>query len=490
MKKKKILFYNWDYLDGNEGGGVTVYSRNLISNLRKDKNYEIFYFNSGISYDTSKKLKIKRIKNSISKEIKTYTIVNSPILAPSHHNFYGIKEYLTDTSLYEILKKFILKQGGFDIIHFNNLEGLSVNVLKLKEDFPKTKFIFSVHNYFLFCPQVNLWNKEKLSCDDYCSGKECLDCLVHYYDKNRILSNRKIEFIIKRLGINKNSNAYNKNFNRLEKIRIVRTRIKGYDKISKQQNPIKKPIFKTDQNQPKLYMNFRETNVKFINKYIDTIIAVSFRVKEICEKYGLDNKKLNVKYIGTKVADKQIKKNSSDTNSTIFKICYLGYMRRDKGFYFLLDSLKHIPPEYAKNISILLAARCSDENVFEECKQLGKTFYSIELYDGYSHNDFDFLFKDVNLGIVPVLWEDCLPQVALEYVANGIPILTSSSGGAKELCNNNNFIFECGNTEDFVKKLCLIFDNRNLLNQFFLPAPELTTMNKHIEELKKIYFST
>ena len=85
-------------------------------------------------------------------------------------------------------------------------------------------------------------------------------------------------------------------------------------------------------------MNFRETNVKFINKYIDTIIAVSFRVKEICEKYGLDNKKLNVNYIGTKVADKQIKKNSNDTNSTIFKICYLGYMRRDKGFYFLLDS--------------------------------------------------------------------------------------------------------------------------------------------------------
>lgn len=38
---KKILLYNWNTLDSNEGGGVAVYHKNIIKELKKNKNLKI-----------------------------------------------------------------------------------------------------------------------------------------------------------------------------------------------------------------------------------------------------------------------------------------------------------------------------------------------------------------------------------------------------------------------------------------------------------------
>ena len=59
--------------------------------------------------------------------------------------------------------------------------------------------------------------------------------------------------------------------------------------------------------------------------------------------------------------------------------------------------------------------------------------------------------EDVNLGIVPPLWEDNLPQVAIEMISNGIPVLTSMNGGAKEL--NSHVMFRFHTEKDLLEKI-------------------------------------
>ena len=44
-------------------------------------------------------------------------------------------------------------------------------------------------------------------------------------------------------------------------------------------------------------------------------------------------------------------------------------------------------------------------------------------------------------GVVPVLWHDNLPQVAIEMHARHIPLLTSDMGGAQELGNCPEMVF-------------------------------------------------
>ena len=102
---------------------------------------------------------------------------------------------------------------------------------------------------------------------------------------------------------------------------------------------------------------------------------------------------------------------------------------------------------------------------------------------GYTHSDFPMIFNQVNLGICPPLWEDNLPQVALEMISHGIPILTSTNGGAQELNNHPDFKY-INNLEDSILH---IMQNRSLLESYWEYANKLTTMEKHLDNLIKIW---
>ena len=93
----------------------------------------------------------------------------------------------------------------------------------------------------------------------------------------------------------------------------------------------------------------------------------------------------------------------------------------------------------------------------------------------------------MNLGIVPILWEDNLPQVAIEQMAYGVPIMVSDLGGAKELVQDPNFIFRSGDMEDFISKLMKVIEDRELLDNFWSKCRHLTTLQEHVTELIEIY---
>ena len=58
------------------------------------------------------------------------------------------------------------------------------------------------------------------------------------------------------------------------------------------------------------------------------------------------------------------------------------------------------------------------------------------------------MLADVDLGVVPHLWEDCYPQVTVEFVCNGVPVIVSNLGGAKEVSSQPDFEFDVGTTPD------------------------------------------
>lgn len=186
---KKILFYNWIEFDDplRRGGGVTVYQKNLIEKMIEDDDVEVSFFCSGRTYDMkNKEMRIVEEKTIFGDKCKSFVVINSPILAPAALSFNDVKTYLYDETLSVLLEKFILDQGGYDVIHFNNMEGLTLNVLKLKEKFNNTRFIFSVHNYYMFCPQVHLWKSEVENCPSFNEGRDCINCMKDNVNKKRL----------------------------------------------------------------------------------------------------------------------------------------------------------------------------------------------------------------------------------------------------------------------------------------------------------------
>lgn len=477
----RILHYYWSQFndDLRKGGGVKVYLNNIIP-YQVSNNDEVYMLNSGVDYSIiDNKCFIKNISNQPL--LKQFSIYNSPIMAPSKADFYNTEAYLKDETLKIIFKNFILKYGPFDVIHFHSLEGISLPVLELKEEFSTTKFILSIHNYFCFCPEVNLWKNDLENCTDFHDGNDCVNCIG-------ILPKRKS---IKRYY---QMITFFKDRNLLEVVTKVSKQAKNYykkiKKGTKENNSQQINLCVGEDKkscQSSLFYSFRNKNIEYINKYIDNILCVSRRVKEICANMGISKTKLHVLYIGTNFAKTQSLSNKFDINKDPFSVAYIGYMRHDKGFYFFLNSLAHMDNKLSRRIKVVVAAHNEDDEALATLMKLKPKFTSIKYYDGYTHNNINSILQDVQLGVVPVMWEDNLPQVAMELKAMGIPVLASDRGGASELSSAAEFKFKAGDTNDFCNKIEMLSNNRNLLKKYYDQQLVLDTVEGHCQKLLAFY---
>ena len=478
MMKKKILIYNWIPFDEREGkgGGVTVYTKNLIEYLIKDNSFEVYFLSSGRAYDRlTNDIYIEKTSNIYEGACHSYQVVNSPVLSSGHLSFPYPEDMLHDKKMKKIIKQFLIDIGLVDVIHFQNLEGLSINVLELKNDFPNTRFVYSVHNYYPFCPQVMLWTKDNYACKVKECGRCCVDCVPLDVFKEKVIFNQQIVF--------------DREHNR----KILPETIKSQKEMEEEFALKSASRRLSDEEVDKLqkaFCEYRKTNVVYINKYMDIVLAVSKRVSDLAVGFGIEKEKIQVSYIGTKIAENQVMHPANIyTGKGKFTICYLGYMRHNKGFYFLMDALERLPDVLAKRMKVVFATQVEDQQVKERLKCLENKFDEICIYSGYTHEELPKILKEVNLGIVCPLWEDNLPQVAIEMKAFGIAVLCSDKGGAQELSESKDFVFEAGNVDDFIAKLTKIINCEVTLESYYEKGMTLVTMDEHIKELKRIYYN-
>lgn len=481
----RVLFYNWaDYLDREgRGGGVSVYQRNLIEGLASQDGVETAFLSAGLAHDLRRRApKIVTLQTGKSPR---YILVNSGLIAPSHANFGGPAQ-LDHPATEAAFARFIDRTGPWDVIHFNNLEGLPANILALKHRWPGTKFVLSLHNYYPFCPQVNLWHAERDPCTDFDHGRKCATCLPGIPDPRPIRLAYGIGWRMSRLGAGPGTVFYDRAFRPLISLawrslrRVLRLR----------HRPQPAPTATPRQNNGHAYAQRRKRMVGLINTYCDTVLCVSDRVRQIAEHYGLDPARLQTQYIGTKEAAAWARTTPRttflDADGTL-RLAYLGYMRRDKGFHFLMQALADLPPEIAGRVHLTIAARPGDADALRLMAKVTATLKAVHHVDGYSHADLDDLLASVHLGVIPVMWEDNLPQVAVEMHARHIPLLTSDRGGAQELGNCPALVFKAGNAPDFTHKLREILAGTTTPAPYWATARPPVAMADHIPALLALY---
>ena len=344
---------------------------------------------------------------------------------------------------------------------------MSVNVLKLKEKYPNTKFILSIHNYQPICPLNQYFqNHNSIICDNFHDGNECLKCSVVKLDQKEYYKHARNYYY----------DLLSSNF------KFLKLPLKLFSKLFMYRS--RRYIGSESTMLPEMYLRYRTHNIQVLNKYADRILAVSDRVRQIMIEHGVDSNKIFTSYIGTKLAENELGHSVAQTTSP-FTIAYMGYERIDKGFFFMIDALSKLDNEIAKNINVVLAvSNLHKKNYVEKLTN----FNQVIAYKGYTHKELPAILKNVNLGIVPVLWEDNLPQVAIEMVACGVPILCSDFGGASELCKSDLFKFRGGDEDDFTEKLVKLAKNPDYLPVYWENHPPLQTMESHVNQLLQQYY--
>ncbi len=490
----RILYYNWvDYLDDEaRGGGVSVYQRNLMAAMAGQAGAEATFLSSGISYDLRRPApRWERLRHGPDRDrARRYEIVNSGVLSPAHHAF-GNPAQLSHAATRDAVFDFIARTGPYDVIHFNNLEGLPADVLELRARWPQTRVVLSLHNYYPICPQVNLWHQERAACTDFSGGAACADCLLHKPDERLVRLANGLAYHLKCAGIRPGTRRFDVLFGTALRAGHRGSRLLGALRRRARTAASRGPAPGAAEGPVAAGFAARRARmIAAINDGCDAVLCVSDRVRAIAAQYGVDPALLHTSYIGTAEAEAFARTRPAarilGTDQTL-TLGYLGYMRRDKGFFFLLDALEALPEELAARLRLVVAARRGPAEVMARLEALRDRLAGLTWRDGYSHDGLDEVLAGVDIGVIPVLWEDNLPQVAVEMHARHIPLLTSDLGGAQELANCPDMVFAAGGVAAFGDRIRALLAGEITMDHYWSNVRVPPTMAQHLGELNRLY---
>jgi glycosyltransferase involved in cell wall biosynthesis len=473
----RVLFVNWvDWRDAQRrGGGVAVYQRNMAAALA-GSDVQPGWLAAGLAQDLRPGPARWQPRPGAPGH---WEIVNSAVLAPGQLAW-DSPAALADPGTEAAFAAFLAATGPWDAVQFDNIEGLPVSVLGVARA-SGARVVVMLHNYYPFCPQVNLWHQERQTCPGFDQGRACVTCLpggqtgagarraalAVLWQAERLAGPRAVPparaaLMAARAGV--------------AAARALRPRTAA---------PAADPT--PDPEAAARFANRRATMVATLNGQAHAVLCVSDRVRAIAQQMGVNPALLHTTRIGTPEAARYSPDRPAPALTDAqghLHLAFLGYMRADKGFFFLLDALDTLPDTVAARIRLTVAARTGPDTAMARLRSLKPRLAALTHVNGYTHDQLDTILHDVTLGVVPVLWEDNLPQVAIEMHLRGIPLLTTNLGGAQELGNCPDMVFQAANTKAFANKITQVFNQQPDLSAYRQNAIQPQTMNGHVQSLK------
>ena len=188
---------------------------------------------------------------------------------------------------------------------------------------------------------------------------------------------------------------------------------------------------------------------KKMSKYVDVVVGISRFILNKHLEYGyFKNAKKEVIYNSVEIP-KNFTKKEKLADEIIFG--YVGSLSPSKGIEFLLKNFRKINiPNiklYVYGRGITKAYEIQLKEKYESDKILFKGFQKPEK-----------IYTNIDILIVPSLWNEPFGRIVIEANSYGIPVLASNRGGIPELIENgkNGYIFNSDKEGSFEEKLQLI----------------------------------
>jgi len=177
--------------------------------------------------------------------------------------------------------------------------------------------------------------------------------------------------------------------------------------------------------------------------------------------------------------------NRMNTDDIVFG--YIGTLIQYKGIEVLLDLF--LKNELLKKHKILIAG--SGEKEYENFLKKKYKAKNIIFLGQVKQEEF---FSNVDVTLVPSLWEEPLGMIVIESLLFGKPVITSNMGGLPEMIENGmGYIFDPKIKDDLVNKILLFIKNVNFFKankeSISKRAYKKFSYNKWLDEWESTYIT-
>ena len=417
-------------------GGTEIYTYTLSKELSKHHDVHLFFKDMEIDKDFKKGhfngLPFLAVNpNKCSKGTTYFNLIKSKIY------------FTNNNKKINKLFKELITEFKPDIIHFQHLIGLSMNLVDIAYKY-KIPIVFTAHDYWLLCAKAHLIDNDNVLCTG--NNYKCINCLC----------NQEL-YRLKRIKTFQ-SNTYIEFPKNLIKI-VLNFIIKIYT------------IY--------YIFYFRPKMIQDIIKKVDIFIAPSQKLKNKLIKSGIQMKKIfhidsgiNISYL----------KNIQKTKSKQIRFTFIGSVSVHKGIEILIEAFNDI-----KDASLDIYGFISEENKKRYLKLIKNKH--IHFMNSFKHNEIGNIFSKTDILIVPSICMENSPLTIREAFMSKTPVIASDIGGLSEMIQDGEtgLIFKVGSSKDLFKKIRYFINNPIEVERMSKKIKKVKTIKENANEMEAIY---
>jgi len=455
IKNPKILYIGFG-LEPFTKGGAVLYQKQLMESMVK-KGCQVAFFFSAPRYTISNKPFLKTWHRNGIKFIELYNppcrlgSQNDPLMQCGHPAI-------------EAMTRKILEEEKPDIVHIHELQLHPISVIDIIAE-AGIKSVKTIHNYYDICPQRDLFYRGKENCKFFPSVENCAECMSikpKIKTQQTLFLIRRCKQIIRFLLPKKITDKY----------REVRFSGKIVKSSNKKNISGIVPMFSVEK------YNYRQKFfIERLNK-LDAIHCSSVRPGEILSVKGVLKDKIIPISLSTENI-KNITMKALRNNNYPVVFGYLGGTAIQKGYQILIEAFSKLDQKKAK--LIIWNAKTK-----QTLQSIG---LNAEVRKSYDPSEINNIFEEIDIGIVPSVWEESFALVGPEFLSAKIPVIGSNVGGIPAWLKDkeNGFLVKSGIVDDLAEKMNLFVQDPSLISKMQKQIKSWKTFDEHVDEILSLY---
>jgi glycosyltransferase involved in cell wall biosynthesis len=375
-------------------GGFVAYIEELM-NEQVRRGDDVAYFFSGRYYPHRGGPRLKRWRRD---GVTMLEVMNSPLYDHGRQPELELDEPRT-----ERLFERAFQDVSPDVVHFHELAGLPSSLLDVvrRAGAPSA---MTLADYFPLCSTFKLLDAQGLVC---LRRKVGADCVATAAADTRPP------------GLLYEATVHHELLTRRVLRRLPYKRIRGLARWAGSR--VEAPPAAS----PEAFQKRREVNVERLNR-ADRLIAISDRVAEIYSLLGVDRSKISTIHLTlTRIERLRPRPQIGDGPVTFATVA--GLSSQAKGSRLLVDAVRLLSGSVPPGSFRLIALGPVDPAVAAEVEELESL--EVGAAGPFSDDALDAVLDDVDVGIVPSIWEEAYGFVGPEFLAKGIPVISNAIGG-------------------------------------------------------------
>ena len=385
-------------------GGLVAYVEDLAyEQLRRG--HDVAYFFSGRQYPLARGPRLRRWDRD---GLRMLEVVNSPLYDHGRQPELEVAEPRLERML-----DGVLAERRPEVVHVQELAGLPSSLLDVigRHGIP---VVVTLQDYFPVCSTFKLIDAQGQVCTRLEIGADCAATTAADAREPGLLIEATIEHEVRRI---RRLQPLAKEHRR-ERLQRTSKRIAAVEarRRSRRAAP---PV-------PAAFQRRRDLNVERLNR-ADRVVAMSHRVGEIYSRLGVEPARLRTIHLTLAHIERLTPRRmpATDDGRPLTFATLAGFESEAKGALLLIEAMRQLEERARAGRFRLLVLG----HVEPRFRALAAGLPGIEIGDYFRPEALDSILEEVDVGLMPSIWEEAYGYAGIEFLAKGIPVIANAIGG-------------------------------------------------------------